>query len=274
MVRKLLKHEAKYYLRTIFIYEIVLFTLAIFTQILMFFETDKVVYYLLQGSSFLLFGLAVIACGLMATVISVFRFYKNLFTTEGYLSFALPVSTNQHLFAKLFSATIYNLIVYISCILAFLITISGDFLNETVKAGVYLFDFLGKQLQDIPLTLHSVFYVIEYCALMLVSLIFNLLLFYTCISIGQLAKKNRILLAVGVYFGYMMLTEMISTFISISMSITVNLPIFEKISQFINEHPFETVHISLCSSLVSMIISSVVFYVISSVIIKRKLNLE
>ena len=274
MVRKLLKHEAKYYSRTIFLYEIVLFTLAIFTRILMFFETDKIAYYLLQGSSFVLFGLAVIASGLMATVISVFRFYKNLFTTEGYLTFALPVSTNQHLFAKLLCATVYNLIVYVSSILAFLITISGDFLNETFKAGVYLFKFFSEQLPDVPLTLHFVFYSLEFCALMLVTLIFNLLLYYTCISIGQLAKKNRILLAVGVYFAYMTITEMISTFISISMSITVNLSFFEKISLFISDHPFETVHISLCSSLVSGIITSVVFYVVSSVIIKRKLNLE
>lgn len=274
MVNKLLKHEVKYYIRTLFIYEIVLFTLAFFTRILMFFETDSIVYKLAQGSSFILFGFAVFACSLMATVISVFRFYKNLFTSEGYLTFALPVSSNQHLFAKLLSASVYNIIVFISCIAAFLITISGDLFNELVKASIYLLKFIGQQLPDVPLTLHIVLYIIEICVSMLVSTVLSLLLYYVCIAIGQTAKKNRILLAVAIYFGYMMLTEIFSTIISITMSITMNLPLFQKISTYIINHPFATLHISFCSTIVITTIMCVVFYVITNVIMKRKLNLE
>ncbi len=274
MVKKLLKHEAKYYARTLFIYEIVLFTLAIFTRILMFFETDSVVYYLLQGSSFLLFGLAVIGCSLMASVISIFRFYKNLFTSEGYLTFALPVSTNQHLFAKLFSAFVYNMIVFVSTIAAFLVTISGDILNESIKAGIYLFEQAEKLLSDVPLTTHIIFYLLEFIVIINISTIFSLLLFYTCIAIGQTAKKNRILLAVAVYFGYMTISEIISTFISIILSVSVNFEFAEDIALFISDHPFATIHISFCSSIIISAVMCVVCYVITNTIMKRKLNLE
>ncbi len=274
MVRKLLKHETKYYARTLLIYEIVLFTLAVFTRVLMFFETDSIIYYLLQGSSFLLFALAVIGCSLMASVISIFRFYKNLFTSEGYLTFALPVSTNQHLFAKLLSAFVYNMVVFVSTIIAFLVTISGDILNESIKAGIYLFNKAGELLPEVPITTHIIFYIIEFIVILNVSTIFSLLLFYACIAIGQTAKKNRILLAVAVYFGYMTITEIISTLISIILSISVNFKFAEDVALFMTDHPFATIHISFCSSIIISAIMCVIFYIITNTIIKRKLNLE
>lgn len=274
MVKKLLKYEVKYYLRTLLIYEIVLFTLAVFTRILMFFETDSIIYKLLQGSSFLLFALAAGGCSLMASVISIFRFYRNLFTSEGYLTFALPVSTNQHLFAKLLSAFVYNIIVYVSAIAAFLITISGDVLNETINAGLYLIKYVGEIMPSVPITTHLIFYLLEFIITINISTIFSLLLFYTCIAIGQTAKKNRLLLAVAVYFGYMTISEIFSTLISIVLSISVNLKIAEDITLFVTEHPFATIHISFCGSIIISAIICIILYVITNKIMKRKLNLE
>lgn len=275
MVKKLLKHEATYYSRTLFIYAIVLFVLALFTRLLMFFETDMVIYTLAQSSSFLLFGFAVFACYILATVISVFRFYKNLFTSEGYLSFALPVTTNQHIFAKLISATIYNLIVYILSVFAFLITISGDIYIELVDAGLYLLNFAQNQLPDIHLTLHLIFYIIEFVFLTITSTVFNLLLYYACIAIGQTAKKNRILLAVGVYFGYITITQMFRTVVSMAISIlAANTELIMNLTKYYIEHPFTSIHISLVFSIVGAIVMSVICYVITRVTISRKLNLE
>lgn len=275
MVKKLLKHEATYYSRTLFIYAIVLFVLALFTRLLMFFETDMVIYKLAQSSSFLLFGVAGFACYILATVISVFRFYKNLFTSEGYLSFALPVTTNQHIFAKLISATIYNLIVYILSVFAFLITISGDICTELVNAGLYLLKFVETQLPNVPFTLHLVLYIIEIAFLTITATTFNLLLFYACIAIGQTAKKNRILLAVGVYFGYITITQIFRTVVSMAISIlAANTELFMKITEFYLEHPFASIHISLVSSIVGSILLSIICYVITRVTISRKLNLE
>ena len=275
MVKKLLKHEATYYSRTLFIYAIVLFVLALFTRLLMFFETDMVIYTLAQSASFLLFGFAVFACYILATVISVFRFYKNLFTSEGYLSFALPVTTNQHIFAKLISATIYNLIVYILSVFAFLITISGDIYIELVDAGLYLLNFAQNQLPDVHLTLHLIFYIIEFVFLTITSTVFNLLLYYACIAIGQTAKKNRILLAVGVYFGYITITQMFRTVVSMAISIlAANTELIMNLTKYYIEHPFTSIHISLVFSIVGAIVMSVICYVITRVTISRKLNLE
>ncbi len=273
MVKKLLKHEAVYYARTLLIMEAVLFVLALFTRLLLFFEFDSIVYYILQGSSYAMFGLAAFACLMMTFVIGIVRFYKNLFSNEGYLTFTLPVSTNQHLFAKLFSAVVYSVITFISVIVAFLITISGDILNEVVKAAVFLLKNLFAELPK-GSTIHIVLYVIEFIAIMLLSLISSFLLYYCFIAIGQTAKKNRILLSVGCYFIYSAANQVLSTFLSMAMAIAEPYIPYEAIERFVEAHPFAFFHIIFASLIVWSVILTVVFYFVVHRIISRKLNLE
>ena len=97
MVKKLLKQEYKYYIRTlIFILPAVLL-LGISVRILQFFETDHYVYWLLFGGAFLIFTVGSCAALIATEVLAVVRFYKNMYSSEGYLTFTLPVSTHQHL---------------------------------------------------------------------------------------------------------------------------------------------------------------------------------
>lgn len=274
MVKKLLKHEATYYSRTLIIYEIVLFSLAFFARILMFFESDTVPYVLLQGMSFILFGLSVFGCIMMAVVTSVVRFYKNLFTTEGYLTFSLPVSTHQHIFAKLIAALVYNIVVFISTILAFMVSISGDLLTEVFKAISYLFGKILPEVASTEFIVNLIIYIVEFIIISIVSVACNLLLYYCCIAIGQTAKKNRILAAVGTYFGYVAATQILSTIFSISLTVSINETTMEKIGKFIQNHTYGAVHIMILSSLLVSVLLGLLFYIITHRIITRKLNLE
>lgn len=273
MVKKLLKHEAIYYARTLLIIEAVLFALALFTRILLFFESDSFIYYILQGSSYAMFGLAAFACLILTFVICIVRFYKNLFSNEGYLSFTLPVSTKQHLFTKLFSAVVYYIITFVSVIVTFLITISGDILNEVVKAVVYL---LKKLIETLPKgsTPHLILYTIEFIVILLLSLTASFLLYYCFIAIGQTAKKNRILLSVGCYFIYSAASQVLGTLFSIIMTIADPYIPYGAIERFIEVHPFTFFHILFIGTIVWSAIFVVIYYFIVYRIISRKLNLE
>ena len=274
MVRKLLKHEAIYYSRTFFILEAIIFGLAIFTRLMLFFEFDSIIFYILMGSSYFLFGLASIVCLAMTTVIGVFRFYKNLFSNEGYLSFTLPVSVNQHLFVKLVSVTVYSILIAISVFLGFLITVSGDITNETFKAIAYLWEHYSHYITN-ELILHAILFIIEFLILSVLSIISNFLLYYTCIAIGQTAKKNRILMAVLCYFAYATITEILSTIFSIITSVLeINNGITEKIGNFISSHPYAFFHIVFLSSIAFSIIFILVTFLITRHIMSKKLNLE
>ena len=52
----------------------------------------------------MLYIFGIIAIGIITIVVLVMRFYKNLFTSEGYLMHTLPVKASQHLNSKLIVA--------------------------------------------------------------------------------------------------------------------------------------------------------------------------
>ena len=273
MVRKLFKHEAIYYARTLLIFEIVLFSLAISTRFIMFFEFDHWVYRFIQGSSFVLFGLAAIACIYASIAMSVIRFYRNLFSQEGYLTFALPVSTNQHITVKLISSLIYQSVVSFSIFIATLIAISGDFLNELLKAIWYI---LNKAFEVISFKdgLNISIYLIYFCAILLFSGIYNILLFYTCICIGQLANRARIWLAVGCYFTYAAIVEILYTVFMIVINVIAETVDMTKFFDFISENPHLSLHVLFITIILLLSALIIVFYIVTHKIISKRLNLE
>ncbi len=273
MVKKLFKHEAIYYARTLIIFEIVLFSLAISTRFVMFFEFDHWIYYLVQGSSFVMFTLASIACIYASIAMSVIRFYKNLFSQEGYLTFSLPISTNQHILVKLISALVYSSITLASVFVTALITISGDLLNELIKAGWYL---LCKAFEIVSFSdgINIAIYIIYFIIILLLASIQNLLLFYGCISIGQTAKKNRVLAAVGCYFAYNFAMQVIGTFFTIIFNLLVLNINIDNFAEFFANNTHLCLHTFFIVNIIAMAAINVLFYLVNHKIISKKLNLE
>jgi len=171
------------------------------------------------------------------------------------------------------SAVVYSIIVFVSVIAAALITVSGDILNEVVKAGVYLLKDLIDVLPKSG-TIHLILYVIEFIVIMLLSVISSYLLYYCFIAIGQTAKKNRILLSVGCYFIYSAAIQIFSTIFSIVMTIAEPYIPYEALERFVDAHPFAFFHIIFIALIIWSVILTVVFYFVVQRIISRKLNLE
>ena len=96
---------------------------------------------------------------------------------------------------------------------------------------------------------------------------------YSCISIGQLARKNRVLAAVGVYFGYYVLTQILSTMFTILVSLFGE-DLFELIGQCFANHPIPSVHTLLCQMVILPAIMAGIWFLITHTIIRKRLNLE
>ena len=115
MVGKLFKYEAKYYLRHIIPFVIIVLASALFMKILfllkMMLKIENVVFDIIFGSSQILFGVSIAVCFGAVAVLSVIRFYKNLYGPEGYLSFTLPVTAAQHVWAKLLASLTFDVSV-------------------------------------------------------------------------------------------------------------------------------------------------------------------
>ena len=105
----------------------------------------------LQVATSVLFAFSVIAIA-SASFVALFllmqRYYKNLFTDEGYLTFTLPVKTNQIIISKAIGAALWSVVSVICvAVAAFIISVFGtgtDFINMSVIRGIgKLFVFLS-----------------------------------------------------------------------------------------------------------------------------------
>ncbi len=269
MVKKLFKHEIFAWLRVWTPMQIILLAVATFGRIWQFFENDSTAYSIIFGSAVALYVVAIIASIGLVTVFDVVRFYKNLFSREGYLSFTLPVTPAQHIWVKLLTAGLFSVLSVVVVVLSFGIFTAGDLFVEIMKALAYL-------IKQIPPTMgtHLIFYIIEFVLMMAVAVLGGSLLYYACIALGQTFKKNRVIGAVGVYFIYYIINQVISTILTIIFMLLAETDFFMAIGRFIEANPYETGHIALCGGLVFSVALSALYFVITHTVMRKKLNLE
>ncbi len=269
MVKKLFKHEMASYLRTLLPVNIILLVVALMTRVVFFFESDNVFYIIISKTTITLFIVGVAACIFITFIAAIVRFYKNLFTAEGYLSFTLPVTAEQHIWVKLGTALIFQAIAVINVILSLIIVASGDVLADIFKAIDLIFELASKEF-----TVHIVFYIVEVLALLVVAGAYMCLLWYTCISLGQRSRKNRVFMAIVWYFIYYMITQAFGTVVLVIMTVLEATGGMKAIVSWIEAHTFASIHVGLVGYTVFITAISLIFFVISKKTIENKLNLE
>ena len=269
MVKKLFKHEYLFYARVMVIIYGILLTIATATRIIFAFESDTTAYQIISTFSIILYAISVFAAIGFSFVMGIVRFYKNFFTSEGYLSFTLPVTTSQHIVVKATTAVSVNFVTWIVALLSVCIVTSGpvlkDIFNGLLSAFPELYNLVG---------IHAVLVGIEFAVIMLIAAFSSVMLYYTFICIGQLSKKNRILAAVGAYFAYYIASQVIATILTILLSVFAVSGAFEAFTYWIYQNPFGFIHITMCLSILIAAIFVLIEFMIIHKIITQKLNLE
>jgi hypothetical protein len=269
MVKKLYKHEFLAWLRVMPILYGLMLAMAAINRCIQLFENDSVYYDIIFGSSVTIYVIA-LAAGIAAPMLfGVVRFYRNLFTGEGYLSFTLPVTPANHLWVKVVTAVSFSLLSVLVAALSGVIITAGEVFHEICKAIAYL-------LKEIPQALagHLALYCLEMTVLMILSAFSAYFLYYMCICVGQMSRKNRILAAVGVYFGVYLLTQILGTGLSIVLVVLEAAGVLDHLLMLLEEYPKEAIHISLCAGILTSTVISAVCYLVCHRIIRKKLNLE
>ncbi|MBR2861235.1 MAG: hypothetical protein IKB86_05295 [Clostridia bacterium] len=272
MVKKLLKYEFIYYLRTFGAFLPIVLVIGAVTKLFLFLEEQyggKVIE-IASGSSVFMLVVACFALLLLPTVVGIVRFYKNMYSSEGYLTFTLPVTNAQHIFVKLLGVLGCYLFCALTVIASASIAMAGNTLGNVIADIVGVIKGMAVVLGSINVT----FICIEMLILLILSMCSNMLLYYSCITIGQTAKKNRILAAVGVYFAYYIITQVISTVFSIVFIVGGTLGAFEDIALWIAENYIASIHLIMCGGIVLSCAIAALFWLINQTIMKKKLNLE
>ena len=273
MVKKLFKHEFLSYIRVMSVVYIILLTMAAAGRVIQFFASDSIPYKIISVFSGITYGISVFAAFAFVFVLGIVRFYKNLFTGEGYLSFTLPVTPAQHILVKAVTTVAMEAVTVLVVLLSGCIIFAGEVLVEIWKAAAYIFEklyeFIGFQ---------SVLICGEFVILFLLGCFSGILMYYVFISIGQMFKKNRILAAVGAYFAYYIVTQILSTIFIVVISIlgeTGVLDAFlERLGRFAEVHPFVAIHSGM--GIIALVTAVFIFveFVVVKKIITKKLNLE
>ena len=269
MVKKLFKHEYRAWLRLLpLIYGITLIISAML-RLLTVFENDSVYYDIVLFSGIFMYVVAMLVTLATPTVFGILRFYKNLFTGEGYLSHTLPVTPAAHIWVKLLTALSFDLASGLVILLSGMIATSGELFSEICKAISYL-------VNNIPLDIipHLSGWLAEGILLIFLSSLNIHLLYSLCICLGQMARKNRVLAAVGVYVGFYMVSQVLSTVITVVITVLGEAGALDKLLAWIEADPTTFIHLLLVGLCLLAALLDVVYYLICHRIICKKLNLE
>lgn len=217
----------------------------------------------------------IISC--ISTVVTIYiaiRFYRNLYTDEGYLMHTLPVTPRQLILAKLLVAALWVFVLSllalwaICCILLF-----GLPAMALVDMSVII-PALTEYFPQI-FGMGPVAFLLFYVLLSLVSAFSSVLVAYAAISLGQLFSKHKVMASILCYIGFTMLIQTVSTLL-MTPSLTrlvlsqdmVNTA--SGIPSYFGAYMREILLISMAGSVICAVIS----YILTEYIMRRQLNLD
>ncbi|WP_346908454.1 hypothetical protein [Faecalicatena orotica] len=196
MLGKLVKYDLKYGMRIFIVLHAILVTACILGRILFMNQLDfnlKLEAYLSPLILFFsLFLLLFTGVGFGINILLVARFYKNLYTDEGYLTWTLPATATQQLWGKIISGIIWEFSSILISAASLLILVSGDNVTEAyAQVAADVTKSLGMPITQfgISLLIYSLF-----------GTLGSIVMLYLCVAIGQLFPGHRILCAIVTYF--------------------------------------------------------------------------
>ncbi len=265
MVKKLLKHEFTYYFRSFILFIPLVLVFGLMARVSRSFDSENTAVQVMRFTSSSMLIVSCWALMILAAVMGVVRFYKNMYTAEGYLTFTLPVTNTAHIFTKLLASLVCQTVCLLTVGAAGCISIFGEDLVDLFKGFSELFVDLHAEAG----TANLIGYIIEVIVLIVLSSASNMLLYYACITIGQTAKKNRILKAFGAYIVYYIATQIFSSIFTIVVLVSdySDVPVPEISGAAV-------AHIFFCIAIVWTAIMAAVFWIVTQTIMTKKLNLE
>ena len=270
MLGKLIKHEFKATGRTMGPFILVCLGLSVLAGLSirgMEAQMDYGWFTVLFGIVMFLFVAGLIAVCIMALVVCIERFRKNLLGDEGYLMFTLPVSVDEHIFAKLIVSSVWLVVTWLVCMLAFVLMFlcNLDMIEVNWSEISYVMDQVWAKLLDFGL-LHIIGYILELLALIFAGCCFTCIQFYSAMAIGYSFSNHKVLLSVVFYFVISMVLSFIQSFGMLFLN-TLNIQPVQSISNA------GVVHVVLLAFLVYMLVYAAIMYIPTRLLLKHRLNL-
>ena len=276
MLGKLIKYDLKSITRFLLIIHIFLIAAAVFGRVFLTgridFEADEINEFLLT-LTFVIYIIIFAGVSFGTSIIIAVRFYKNLFSDEGYLTNTLPVTKGMHLLSKTIAGSLWCLIDTLLICLCAYILMAVPVITEPLSAHwdefIHLLGFQGQG--DLNL------FLLYMLLLSVVSAVGNVVIIEASIIFGQLFNGHKVLGAVVAYF---VITTITSIAVTVAMgvqgilsdSIAMNSGTASMAPESIDLAGYLTDIMNL--SLILSLCLTVILYLLSYFIMRRKINLS
>lgn len=195
------------------------------------------------------------------------RYYKSIFTDEGYLTNTLPITSDQKILSR-FLISLFWTIVNLLCISGSVLFLLVPLFSEGIRRNKESMDIFFSQMEVIFTAMSHelgfsspVFLIIFMVVVCLIGYIYFILSVYFSISLGSLFSSHRILAAVLIYFGLSILMQALMTGMSLFDFILS--------SSFGSSFSLTLLFYSLID-----LALAVVFYLVCRYLIDHRLNLQ
>lgn len=155
----------------------------------------------------IIYTLIITAGMVMTAYLLVERFYHNLLGNEGYLMFALPVTTADHIVEKLLSALIWTAIGIVAVLLSGIcLALTAAPWSDLMKG----FSEFFRMISNGEIRGEDVGQILEILAVLAAGMVAFLAKVYCSIAVGHLWREHRILGSILAFIGFSILEVWVS----------------------------------------------------------------
>ena len=265
MLRKLMKHEFRATGRVMgpLFGLLLIAALAARFSVGVLLESDARFLNLLGGLFVTAFAIAIAGVCVMSLVLMINRFRTNLLGDEGYIMFTLPASVHQQIWSKLIVSAVWFIATGLAVVAAgFILVAQQGFWLEIRRGFAEIFRHLTAYY-----AFNGTAFLLELLALIFVGCCVLCLEFYAAMAIGHSFANHKVLYSVLSFLGLQFVMQLLSGGILVGTNydlLTVSLP----------SDGVLAMHSVMLTMIVSTAVFGAVYYVITTMFLKKRLNLE
>ena len=225
------------------------------------------------------FFVGMIAAWIMALVLMIIRFYRNLLKDEGYLMFTLPTDAHALIWSKLIVSTVWFLATALTIFLLMLLTgvnlahMSGANFDEVFRGmgeGLELLRSLGVTNGSLILL------GVEFVVAMVLSSLATCLHFYAAMGLGQMSAEHKVLWSVLAFVGLSFAFRFLGTAVFAGLAGTESMDlVIRSMEELAQSAPgvVRVIHSGIGGVMLLELLQGAVLYLITALTLKKKLNL-
>lgn len=259
MFAKLLKHDCRAMLKYWWVAAVSTVVFAVIAGVCIDIMTvSYTAYDSIQSIATILFvfsGFALLIFPVFSAVLMFKRFNKNFFSDEGYLTFTLPVSKSALLASKLLTAVIFAILS--------IKVLEIDILLCLTIGGENFFDLVKEAFETIRLSYNRCIAPnIIYNFIILAAVAAGVAFLFLCITLANIvAKKRKLLVGIGVFYGVQIVITILIRIIATSGALDLI------------EYKIDETAVALAFLAVTVIFGAA-SYLLNLYLLDRHLNLE